>query len=440
MSALTNPVPAQPVQQPPKRIVPVPQEPPRQPSSWKGWLMAALVAAGGFAAYQQWLKPAAQAPQATIVYRTAKVTAGTFQRVLRVAGTTAAKQYVRVSVPRQRGPESRNMLELLKLVKDGTWVKRGDLMAEIDAGSLLDHVDDIKSSIVQAELDVDKRKSEQGVEMDTLRQTVLVAKAQLDKAKLERSAADVRTEVERELLKLDEEEADARYKQVQLDLPQKAIVHDAEVKILGHTTDRHQRHAGRHINDIKAFTINSPMEGLVVIQSMFRGGEFAKIQQGDQVMPGQEILRVVNPKSMQIEANANQAETSEIRIGQKAMIGLDAFPGLKLTGKVYSIGALAVGGWRSNQYIRTVPVKLDIDGADARVIPDLSSFADIVVEEKPDSTLIPLGAIREERGKNYVFVKQGEQFVKREVTLGSKNYLHAVALSGVKAGDELRLD
>jgi hypothetical protein len=241
-------------------------------------------------------------------------------------------------------------------------------------------------------------------------------------------------------LKLDEEEADARYKQLQLDLPQKQIVHGAEVKILGHTTDRHQRHAGRHINDIKAFTIYSPIEGLVVIQSVFRGGEFAKILLGDQVMPGQEVLRVVNPKNMQIESNANQAETSEIRIGQKAMIGLDAFPGMKLAGKVYSIGALAVGGWRANQFIRNVPVKLDIEGADPRVIPDLSAYADVVVEEQQNATLAPLGAIREERGKHYAFVKQGEQYVKREVKLGSMNNLHAVVVSGLQAGEELRLD
>lgn len=441
MSALSNPSPAQqPVQQPPQRVSPVVQEPPRKPSSWKGWLIAAMLVAGMAAAYQLWLKPASKPQTAVIVYRTAKVTSGKFERTLRIGGVTAAQKYAHITAPRLRGPEARAGMELLKLTKDGTWVKKGETLAEIDPGYLVDHVDDIKSSIIQAELDVSKRQAEQGVEIESLEQTVRVAKSQLDKAKLEYSAATVRTDIERELLKLDLEEAEARYKQVQLDIPEKRVIHGAEVKILGHTTERHRRHANRHINDIKAFTIFNPMEGLLVVQSMFRGGEFAKIQQGDQVSPGQAILRVVNPNSMQVDATANQAESSDVRIGQRATIGFDAFPGFTLPGKVYSIGALAVGGWRQNYFIRNVPMKLNIEGSDHRVIPDLSAFADIVVEEKSDAVMVPLGAIHTEGAKHFVYVKQGEQYAKREVALGSTNNLYAIAESGVKPGEEIRLD
>lgn len=441
MSALSNPTPAQqPVQQPPQRVFPVVQEPPKKPSNWKAWLFAALVAGGLFAAYQLWLKPSATPQTAAVVYRTARAFSGTFERTLRIGGITAAQKYVHVTAPRLRGPEARASMELLKLAADGSWVKKGDMLAAIDPGYLVDHVDDIKSSIVQAELDVAKRKAEQATELETIQQTVRVAKAQLDKANLENRAAGVRTDIERELLKLDLEEAEARYKQVQLDIPQKNTVSAAEVKILDYTTERHRRHANRHINDIKAFTIFAPIEGLMVVQSLFRGGEFAKIQQGDQVSPGQAVLRVVNPKSMQVEANANQAEASEIRIGQKATIGLDAFPGLRLEGKVYSIGALAVGGWRQNYFIRNVPMKLSILTSDNRLIPDLSAYADVVLEEKPNATMIPLGAVSNEGGKTFVYVKQGEQYAKREVKLGASNYVEAVVESGVKPGEELRLN
>ncbi len=439
MSALTNPTP-QPVQQPPQRVLRQVQEPPRKPFPWKGWLAFAMVLAGCFAAYQLWLKPAAKPQTAAVVYRTAKVSTGTFQRTLRVGGVTAAQKYAHITAPRLRGPEARNSMELLKLTKDGSWVKNGDTLAEIDPGYLIDHVDDIKSSVVQAELDVARRKSEQAVELETLQQTIRVAKSDLDKAKLEFGASGIRTDIERELLKLDLEEAEARYKQVQLDVPEKRVIHSAEIRILDFTTERHRRHAGRHINDIKAFSILSPMEGLLVVQSMFRGGEFAKVQQGDQVMPGQGVVRVVNPNNMQVEATANQAESSDVRIGQKAMIGFDAFPGLTLSGKVHSIGALAVGGWRQNYFIRNVPLKLNIEGGDPRVIPDLSGYADIVLEEKPNVTLVPIGAVQQQSGKSFVYVKNGDQYSKREVTLGATNNMMAVAESGIKPGEEVRLD
>src|SRR5688500_6799257 len=109
------------------------------------------------------------------------------------------------------------------------------------------------------------------------------------------------------------------------------------------TLERHTRHRYRHARDIQVFTIRAPIDGLVVMQQTFRGGEMASIQQGDRVGPGQPFMKIVNTKEMQVEAQLNQAASSDLRIGQRATIKLDAFPGLEFNGKVHSIGALAVG-------------------------------------------------------------------------------------------------
>jgi multidrug resistance efflux pump len=443
MSALTNPAPS-PAQRSPQRIAPVaPQPPEKKPVPWKGWLIFVAVVGGTLFAYQRWDSAQQQAAQrnAVATIRTATVTSGSFERTIRVGGVTTARQFANIIAPRLRGPEARNQMELLRLIKNGTWVKPGEELAQVDPGYLVDHVDDIKATIDQAKLDVEKRKAEQEVESEGIRQTLRVNQSAVDKAKLDNQAAEVRTDIERELLNLAQDEAIARYKQSELDVPQKAIVHGSELKILGYTTERHVRHHDRHVNDIKAFTVFAPMEGLVVLSSAQRGGgESNQVQQGDQVNPGQPLLKVVNPKSMQVEATINQAESTLIRIGQKATIGVDAFPGMQLKGTIYSIGALAAGGFRQNYYIRTVPVRISIDEADPRLIPDLSASADVVLETQQNATMVPLGAIRREAGKAFVYVKQGEGFAKREVTVSKANYLQAVVTSGVKAGDVVRLD
>lgn len=443
MSALKNPTPT-PVQQPPQRVAPVtPAEPPSKGLPWKGLLIMAVIGAAAWSAYQFYYKPAQQAAAqkaAAIIYRTAKVTVGPFERTIRVGGTTGARQFANITAPRLRGFESRSQMELLKLVKNGSWVKKGDVLAEIDPGYLVDHVDDIKATIGQSELDVHKRVAEQGVETESLQQTLRVAKSSVDKARLDNQAAEVRTEVERELLKLSYEEAQAKYKQSELDVPQRKLIHEAEIRILGFTKERHIRHRDRHVNDIKAYTIIAPMEGMVVMSNTFRGGgESQQVQQGDQLNPGQPLAKIVNPSSMQVEGNINQAESTELRIGQRATVGLDAFPEIRLKGKVYSQGALATGGRMQSYYIRNIPVKLSIDGTDPRIIPDLSAWADVVVEEQPKATLIPVNAVQKEGGKSFVYVKQGQQWAKREVALGSANYTHVIVRSGVNEGDELRL-
>ncbi|MCX6638495.1 MAG: hypothetical protein NT090_25860, partial [Acidobacteria bacterium] len=191
-----------------------------------------------------------------------KVVSGTLERTIRVAGQTSARNYANIIAPLLRGPDSRNSLILLKMVKSGTPVKKGDLLAQIDAQSAQDHIDDTKDTVQQSQNDVKKRLAEQAVEWENLQQTVRVAKAEFDKAVKEAQAAEVRTVVDQELLKLSVEEYEARYKQAMADVPFKKESQRAELHILEITGIRQDRHLERHVVDIKKYTILSPMNGM----------------------------------------------------------------------------------------------------------------------------------------------------------------------------------
>jgi multidrug resistance efflux pump len=319
-------------------------------------------------------------------------------------------------------------------------VKKGQVIAKIDGQGLQDHIDDLQDTIEAAMADLSKREAEQKIEWEQLQQTLREAKAAYDKAKLDASGGEVRTDIERQLLQLSLDEAAAAYKQQQEDLASKKASHAAELTILRLTAERHKKHRGRHLVDLQRFTAQASMPGLAVMSPIFRGGEMGQVQLGDRVFPGQLFMKVVNPDSMQVEASINQTESGAFRIGQTARVRLDAFPGAEFKGHVYSLGALAVGGWRQNYFIRSIPVRISIDNADHRVIPDLSASADVVVTTAEDKTLIPLNAITEEQGKAYAFVKKGESFEKREIQVGLKNDISAVVESGLGVGEEVRLN
>ena len=299
--------------------------------------------------------------------------------VLRLAGQTSARNFVNMTAPQQRGPESDKKLELMKLVANGAHVHKGDLIAEIDAQPVKDHIDDVADTARQAEADIAKRKAEQAIEWEQLQQTLRVAKADAEKAKLDAQTTVLLTQIERELLQLAVEETAARYKKLQEDVSYHRTANAAELRILEITARRHQLHHDRHAADLKKFTIYAPNDGLAVMQSIWRGGEMGQVQEGDQVWPGQLYMRIVDTRYMQVEARANQAESNLIRVGQSADVTLDAFPGVHFPGKIYSIGALATGGWIQNFYVRTIPVRILIEGSDSRLIPDLSAAADITL-------------------------------------------------------------
>lgn len=441
MSAYTNPAPS-PVEQPEKLApVAVPPSPPKG-GAWKGWVLAALVAGGAWAGYEFVYKKsvAEKSAQSTIAaIPVVKAVTGKLEVRSRISGSTAAREFANVTAPMIRGPEGNRPMVLLKLAESGTMVRKGDLLAEIDGQTLQDHIDDVNDTVDAAESDVRKRKAELEIDWKNMELTVAVAKSDLDKARLDAQAAEVRTEVERMLLQLNFEEAEARYKQLQSDIENTRRRQASEIRILELTLERHKRHLARHANDIKRFTIKSPIDGLVVYQTIWGGSSMRQIEMGDQVSPGQPFMKVVNQASMMLEAKINQAESENFRLSQPAEMRLDAFNGLKLKGHVFSIGAIATGGRMQNFFIRNVPIRISFDTVDPRLIPDLSGSADVLLQSSEENAVIvPLGALSEEDGKSFVQLKTAKGFEKREVKTGLRNDTHAVIASGLEAGREIR--
>jgi membrane fusion protein (multidrug efflux system) len=434
MSAIIQPSP-----QPEAVGRPTPVAPPPQKSSRLPILILALIILAG-AGYWLYSRAAAKPEAAAFAnIKTSKAEVSPVIQTTRITGTTSARSYANITAPSMRGREGGGQMNILFLAKSGATVRKGEPILEIDAQGMQDHVDDLEDTIRQASNDVKKRQAEQAVEWESLQQTLRVSKASLDKANWDYKAQEVRSDVERELLKLAVDESSARYKQQLNDVATRKASQEAELKILRITEERHTRHRNRHLIDLTRFKINAPMDGLVVMQTVFRGGEMTQVQQGDVLNPGQAVMRIVDLKTMQVEANINQAQTSLLRIGQPVTVGLDAFSGLKLKGKIYSIGALAVGGWRQQYFIRNVPVRISIEQFDPKVIPDLSAFGDVEIGRGREGVQIPLSAVVTEDAKNYVLLKAPQGFEKRAVTLGERNNTSVAVEAGLQAGDEVRV-
>jgi len=441
MSANLNPLPLP--QEPAKMpvLVPSPEEPKGKPS-WLIWGSLLVLLVASVAAWQ-WNSAQQEAEKLLAIpaVRTAKARMASLHQTVRITGVTTARNFANITVPKLTGPEGNRPMTILKMATSGTMVKQGQIVLEIDGQSLQDHVDDVNATVMQAQGDIDKRKAEQALDIENLNQNIRVAKSELDKVRLDAKTKELRTALDQEMLQLAVEEADAKYNQLLKDMNFKKQSQTSEMRILQFTMERHMRHRDRHKADLKKFTVFAAMDGLAVVQPVFRGSENDTIKVGDVVAPGQVALKIVDPKSMQVEGNINQTEVSQFRIGETAKITVDAFPGMSLKGRLYSVGALAVTSGRQQSFIRTIPVRVAIEGFDPKLIPDLSAAAEILTGTGDDkAVLIPRGAIHEQDGKTYVFAKQGVNFVKREVKTGDMNDTQIVIQSGVNAGEEVALN
>src|SRR5262249_53689982 len=153
------------------------------------------------------------------------------------------------------------------LASNGSIVKEGQLLAEIDAADMKDHLDDVEAQVSQAELDIKKRQTVQLAEMEALRQRIRVAKAELLKSKEDLKALEVRSLITQEGLKLSEEEAQATYDQVLRELPLTEERQRAEMAVVMIDYERQVHHRNRHRHDLSQFKITAPLQGMVVLRT-----------------------------------------------------------------------------------------------------------------------------------------------------------------------------
>ena len=342
-------------------------------------------------------------------------------------------------------------LLLQEAPKSGSPVTKGQKIAEFDRQYMLTRLDDYRASVVQSEMSFKKQQANLKVTREAHAQQILAAKNAMDKAELDMKTVPVRSFIETERLKLALEEAKAKYNQLLSEVKFVEISEKAQTRTSEIELEQSKIELKRAENNADKMIAKAPMNGVVVMMNTFRGSEFGYIQQGDQVYPGQMYMQVVDPSSMVINATVNQTDVEALKIGMRAKVRFDAYPGLELPARLVMIGALAKAGLSRYAYKKDIPVRLRLETIDARVIPDLSVACDVIISEEQAPAVVPLEAVfdgvavkeatsnAETREtsvtKAFVFVKSGDVWLRREVQVGVRSYTHASIRSGLKPGE-----
>lgn len=334
------------------------------------------------------------------------------------------------------------MLVLQNVAPPGTMVHKGDQVAEFDRQYMLLRLDDYKTSVVQSEASLKKRKADLDISHKSHEQLVNSAKGTLEKARLDLKTIPVLSDIDAERARLAFQQAQARYQQLLKEVPFVLASEQSDTRISELDLDKTRLELKRAEMNADKMIGRAQIDGLVVMQSMFRGGELAQIQKGDQLWPGLFYMQIVDTRSMVINATINQVDVEHIRIGQKARVHFDAYPDLTLPAHVVSIAAVTKPGGFRAQFVKDVAVRLKIDQMDPRVIPDLSVSADIVEDAETNAPAVaPVGAIfRDGSPQPYVFVQSAAGWVRRQVRLGMENNLVAAVESGIRPGEVVALD
>jgi HlyD family secretion protein len=131
--------------------------------------------------------------------------------------------------------------------------------------------------------------------------------------------------------------------------------------------------------------IKSPVSGVVVSRNVDVGQTVAASFQTPTLFTIAQDLR-----QMQIFTTVAEADVGGIRVGQPVNFTVDAFPERAFKGAVKQIRLNAT----TLQNVVTYNVVIDVDNPDGILLPSMTAFVGIVVDERKNVLKLPLAALR----------------------------------------------
>jgi Cu(I)/Ag(I) efflux system membrane fusion protein len=153
--------------------------------------------------------------------------------------------------------------------------------------------------------------------------------------------------------------------------------------------------------------------------------------QGMHVSPGQTLYKVANLSTVWVEANVYEQEMALARIGQRATVTLDAYPGETFEGRASYIYPFV------DENTRTVKVRFQFANPRRRLKPGM--YANVEIQGRYAMALsVPSNAVLDSGTEQVVFVAQGDgYFVPRRVKVGRRLPDRAEIIDGVKEGEQV---
>ena len=295
--------------------------------------------------------------------------------VLRLKGTTEAVEARAILAPLLAGQQI-GTLTIIHLAPAGAKVKRGDLLVEFDRQAQMRDIIDKQAAYQKLVDQVAEEQAKESAARAKDETELKTAEDNLRKTELEIQKAEIVSRIDAEKNQENLEEAKATFEQLRetFDLKRKAA--QAAIRILEIQRDRTMQTMEHAKTNSDKMQIRSPLDGVVVLNTIWKQGTMGEVQEGDQVRPGVPFLQVVNPATMQVRVHANQQDFPSLQIGQTAKVRLDAYPEMVLQGKVDQISPIGEAGDFSNK-LRTFVVIVAIEGNDPRLMPDLSAAVDV---------------------------------------------------------------
>ncbi|HOC56895.1 MAG TPA: efflux RND transporter periplasmic adaptor subunit [Verrucomicrobiota bacterium] len=174
-----------------------------------------------------------------------------------------------------------------------------------------------------------------------------------------------------------------------------------------------------------AMVLHSPINGKVVTSSAVIG---AMVDQS------KEILTIVDPKLLWVDAEIYEKDLAKARIGQEVEVRVPAFLAERFTGKVCYIADVV------QEETRTITVRTEVDNREERLKPGMFADVSLFFARNGPVLAVPVSAILEDGDEQVVFVREKDGFARREIETGPSNGAYRQVVKGLQEGEEVVIE
>lgn len=197
-------------------------------------------------------------------------------------------------------------------------------------------------------------------------------------------------------------------------------------------------HVGVAQEDAKNCIVRAPFDGIVVSKDAQRGEIVSPVSAGGG-FTRTGIATLVDMNSLEIEVDVNEAYIARVQPGQRVSATLDAYPDRELPAKVRTVIPTA------DRQKATVKVRIAFDKLDNTILPDMGVKVAFLSAAPPPGknagsearAIIPKSAVRNDGGKQIVYLVRDQKLERRAVSLGAERGSDIEILAGLAPGDKL---
>ncbi|MFZ1799442.1 MAG: efflux RND transporter periplasmic adaptor subunit [Chitinophagaceae bacterium] len=277
--------------------------------------------------------------------------------------------------------------EIVELnVQEGDTVKKGQVLAKIYADIYASQREQAAAVVSQSEAQVNNSKAQ----LDALQATLDQSLSAYNRQK--------KLLTDKVISQAEFEQAEQAY------LSAKAQFAAAKASINANKANVQSAEAGlsRADKDMSRATITAPMDGVVSLLAVKKGESVA----GNSFNVGTEMMRIADLNSIEAQVDVGENDIPKVKIGDTALVEVDAFTGRKFKGIVYKIAnpvpnALSSGSSSATVtnyqvHIRILPDSykdLMVKGQPFPFRPNMTASADIQTQTHTNALSVPLNAV-----------------------------------------------